>query len=162
MDIEKIWLIRNKGQPFPAGKGSWEVIHFAEEYWTKRAEACSGRLDAYMTNLALSTNQLIQFIGLYIVFQGVLLTALDIIAARLTCRSYRFPLTLDIIATLCAVLGVALKFKEIRDFEKLEFDFNQEHKVIFDPYTRSGENSLILTNERYLYFLFTFALEKAN
>jgi hypothetical protein len=111
----------------PATTGNWEFISFAEDYWTKKAKVSAGRLDAYRTNLASSTNQLLQLIGLFIVFQGVLLTAC-VQSARLTCKTYWFPLTLDIIATLCAIFGVWFKFKEIIVFEELEDEFNQEHK----------------------------------
>jgi len=127
VEIERIWRIRNKGKDLPATTGNWEFISFAEDYWTKKAKVSAGRLDAYRTNLASSTNQLLQLIGLFIVFQGVLLTAC-VQSARLTCKTYWFPLTLDIIATLCAIFGVWFKFKEIIVFEELEDEFNQEHK----------------------------------
>lgn len=152
VEIERIWRIRKKGDALPVPTtGNWEFINFAEDYWTKKAKVSAGRLDAYRTNLASSTNQLIQLIGLFIVFQGVLLTAC-VQSARLTCKTYWFPLTLNIIATFCAAAGIWAKFKEIIVFEKLEDEFNQEHKVIFSCLHKIMKEPF-LRNEQLLSYL---------
>jgi hypothetical protein len=82
--------------------------------WEEQAASIAKKIERKETRTFVVKNELYQLTGFYIVFQGVVLTAVAQ-ASALTCRQWWSPFTLSLIASIVAIVGVYQRLDAFRD-----------------------------------------------
>jgi hypothetical protein len=82
--------------------------------WEEQAASIAKKIERKETRTFVVKNELYQLTGFYIVFQGVVLTAVAQ-AGALTCEQWWSPFTLSLIASIVAIVGVYQKLDAFRD-----------------------------------------------
>ncbi|KAH8943821.1 hypothetical protein BDL97_13G074800 [Sphagnum fallax] len=100
--------------------------------WEEQAASIAKKIERKETRTFVVKNELYQLTGFYIVFQGVVLTAVAQ-ASALTCRQWWSPFTLSLIASIVAIVGVYQKLDAFRDVK----DNLKEEKYSFQVLNRN-------------------------
>jgi len=82
--------------------------------WEEQAASIAKKIERKETRTFVVKNELYQLVGFYIVFQGVVLTAVAQ-ASVLTCEQWWSPFTLSLIASIVTIVGVYQKLDAFRD-----------------------------------------------
>jgi len=82
--------------------------------WEEQAASIAKKIERKETRTFVVKNELYQLVGFYIVFQGVVLTAVAQ-AGALTCEQWWSPFTLSLIASIVTIVGVYQKLDAFRD-----------------------------------------------
>ncbi|CAK9220531.1 unnamed protein product [Sphagnum troendelagicum] len=85
--------------------------------WEEQAASISRRIERKENRTYVVKNEIYQVLGFYIVFQGVVLTAVAQ-ASALTCRQWWSPFTLSLIASIVTIVGVYQKLQVLHDVEQ--------------------------------------------
>lgn len=92
-----------------------------------RAAAIARKIERKETRTFVVKNEIYQLLTFYVVFQGVVLTAVAQ-ASALKCRHWWAPFTLSLIASVMTFVGVYQKLETFRqvkdDFENERFNFS--------------------------------------
>lgn len=107
MEIKsRIW-IKEKGN---------EVFREALETWQAKDKLFASRVDKKRKQSSSLRNEIYQLIGFYLVFQGVLMTAVAQ-SNYLTCHNWWTAFCLSLLASLVTVGGVIQKFRSVISLE---------------------------------------------
>jgi hypothetical protein len=82
--------------------------------WEEQAASIAKKIERKETRTFVVKNELYQLTGFYIVFQGVVLTAVAQ-ASALTCRQWWSPFTLSLIASIVTIVAFYQKLDAFRD-----------------------------------------------
>jgi hypothetical protein len=108
MEIKsRIW-IKEKGN---------EVFREALETWQAKDKLFASRVDKKRKQSSSLRNEIYQLIGFYLVFQGVLMTAVAQ-SNYLTCHNWWTAFCLSLLASVVTVGGVIQKFRSVISLEK--------------------------------------------
>ncbi|CAM6050996.1 unnamed protein product, partial [Sphagnum compactum] len=100
--------------------------------WEEQAASIAKKIERKETRTFVVNNELYQLAGFYIVFQGVVLTAVAQ-ASALGCGQWWSPFTLSLIASIVTIVGVYQKLDAFRDVK----DNLKEEKYSFQVLTRN-------------------------
>jgi glutamate-1-semialdehyde aminotransferase len=85
--------------------------------WEEQAASISRRIERKENRTYVVKNEIYQVLGFYIVFQGVVLTAVAQ-ASALQCSQWWSPFTLSLIASIVTIVGVYQKLQVLHDVEQ--------------------------------------------
>ncbi|CAK9221877.1 unnamed protein product [Sphagnum jensenii] len=85
--------------------------------WEEQAASISRRIERKENRTYVVKNEIYQVLGFYIVFQGVVLTAVAQ-ASALKCNQWWSPFTLSLIASIVTIVGVYQKLQVLQDVEQ--------------------------------------------
>lgn len=107
MEIKSRLWIKEKGN---------EVFREALETWQAKDKLFASRVDKKRKQSSSLRNEIYQLIGFYLVFQGVLMTAVAQ-SNYLTCHNWWTAFCLSLLASLVTVGGVIQKFRSVISLE---------------------------------------------
>jgi hypothetical protein len=93
------------------------VLKLQLRNWEEQAASISRRIERKENRTYVVKNEIYQVLGFYIVFQGVVLTAVAQ-AGTLTCSQWWSPFTLSLIASIVTIVGVYQKLQVLHDVEE--------------------------------------------
>lgn len=105
------------------------VIHKkALEEWDRKEKLFASRVERKTNKVGNLKNEVYQLIGLFSVFQGVVLTAVSQ-SNLLHCNNRWSPILLSVLASIVTIAGVAQKLLQISSLEYTIYSENQALKV---------------------------------
>ncbi len=93
------------------------VLKLQLRSWEEQAASISRRIERKENRTYVVKNEIYQVLGFYIVFQGVVLTAVAQ-ASALKCSQWWSPFTLSLIASIVTIVGVYQKLQVLHDVEE--------------------------------------------
>ena len=108
MEVDnRIWIKKEKNKKFKEALETWEA----------KDKLFAGRMDKKKKQSNSLRNEIYQLVGFYLVFQGVLLTAVAL-ANLLTCDTWWSVFFLSLLACIVTIGGVIQKFYSVIALEK--------------------------------------------
>ena len=117
-DIKNILAIQND-----------PVYEVALREWDRREAYLGNRVDRREKASADLVNQLFNIVGFFSVFQGVVLTAVSQLKSDTSCGIIWFPVILSTVACVVSIVGLRIKFRNLKELEDSIRDEKSAQKV---------------------------------
>ncbi|CAK9220529.1 unnamed protein product [Sphagnum troendelagicum] len=93
------------------------ILRLQLKNWEEQAKSISRRIERKENRTYAVKNEVYQLLGFYLVFQGVVLTAVAQ-ASVLTCEEWWSPFILSSMTSIIAIVGVYQKLQSLHDVEE--------------------------------------------
>jgi len=93
------------------------ILRLQLKNWEEQAKSISRRIERKENRTYAVKNEVYQLLGFYLVFQGVVLTAVAQ-ASVLTCEEWWSPFILSSMTSIVAIVGVYQKLQSLHDVEE--------------------------------------------
>jgi hypothetical protein len=108
------------------------ILRLQLKNWEEQAKSISRRIERKENRTYAVKNEVYQLLGFYLVFQGVVLTAVAQ-ASVLTCEEWWSPFILSSMTSIVAIVGVYQKLQSLHDVE----DNLREERVSYQVLSRN-------------------------
>jgi hypothetical protein len=108
------------------------ILRLQLKNWEEQAKSISRRIERKENRTYAVKNEVYQLLGFYLVFQGVVLTAVAQ-ASVLTCEEWWSPFILSSMTSIVAIVGVYQKLQSLHDVE----DNLREERISYQVLSRN-------------------------
>jgi hypothetical protein len=105
------------------------ILRLQLKNWEEHAKSISRRIERKENRTYAVKNEVYQLLGFYLVFQGVVLTAVAQ-ASVLTCEEWWSPFILSSMTSIVAIVGVYQKLQSLHDVEENLRDERTSYQVL--------------------------------
>jgi len=103
---------------------------YAFQVWREDFVNTGIRIDSKKNDIRDGWTEIYQLIGFFSVFQGVLFQGVAQLRTELSCRFYKIPITLSVLASVATCVGAHVKLAKVREYQKAVFRDKLRSKVL--------------------------------
>lgn len=134
---DNLWELDHTNNPVTSEEDKKK--QFAFQAWREDFKNTEDEIESKKNDMRDSWTEIYQLIGFFSVFQGVLFQGVTQLTSQLSCRFYKVPITLSVLASVATCVGVHVKLAKVREYQKDFFRRKLRSKVLLVFCTKSFE-----------------------